>query len=70
MQNVAVDIKNMVEILPQDDQKLAYEMVKKMVLAWDPDFTKVTPAEAEEIKVAEDSGYVDEKDIDWDKIGV
>ena len=70
MQNIASDVRDMIEILPYDDQKLAYEIIKKLVLAWDPDFTKVTPEEAARIKAAEESGFVDEKDIDWDNIDV
>lgn len=38
------------------------------MLAWDPDFTKVTPQEAELIKDAEESGFVSESDIDWDHL--
>jgi hypothetical protein len=30
-------------MLPADKQRFAYEFIKKLVLAWDPDFTKVTP---------------------------
>ena len=70
MSNLIMDIAKMVEILPQDDQQFAYEFVKKLVLAWDPDFTKVTPDEAMKIKVAEESGFVADEDIEWDKIGV
>jgi len=36
---------------------------------WDPDFTKVTPEEAERINAAEDSGFLFDSEIDWDKIG-
>ena len=39
------------------------------ILAWDPDFTKVTPEEAKQIADAENSGFVDEDEIDWDSIG-
>jgi len=56
-------------MLPEEDQRFAYEFVKKLMLAWDPDFTKVTSEEAERIKSAEESGFVDEKDINWDNIG-
>ena len=70
MVNLARDITTMIEILPQQDQRLAYELIKKLVLAWDPDFTKVTPDEAKRIASAEESGFIDEKEIDWDKIGV
>ena len=69
MTNLTADIMKMVEILPSDDQQFAYEFVKKLVLAWDPDFTKVTPEEAERIKAAEESGFVSESEIDWDNIG-
>lgn len=49
---------------------LIYFITKKLVLAWDPDFTKVTDAEATEIEKAENSGYVDDDEIDWDNIGI
>ena len=42
--------------------------VRKLVLAWDPDFTKVTPEEAARISEAEASGFVDETDVDWDHL--
>lgn len=41
---------------------------KEQILAWDPDFTKVTPEEAARIKVAEESGFISEEDIDWDNL--
>lgn len=50
------------------DQDFAYEFIKKLVLAWDPDFTKVTPQEAREIAEAESSGFIDESEIDWDNL--
>ena len=70
MTNLARDITMMVKILPQQDQQLAYELIKKLVLAWDPDFTRVTLDEARRISEAEQSGFVDDEEIDWDKIGV
>ncbi len=36
---------NMLEMLPDQEQNLALEIVKRLVLAWDPDFTKLTPEE-------------------------
>lgn len=68
MTAIAADIAKMVDMLPEDDQKFAQEFIKKLVLAWDPDFTKVTPQEAELIKDAEESGFVLESDIDWDHL--
>lgn len=41
------------------------ELNEKLVLAWDSDFTKVTEAEREQIKHAEESGFVRAEDIDW-----
>ena len=39
----------------------------KLVLMWDPDFTKVTPKERRELEKAEaDPELVDMNDIDWD----
>ena len=58
----------LVDMLPEDDQKFAQEFIKKLVPAWDPDFTKVTPQEEALIKAAEESGFVKESDIDWDHL--
>jgi len=69
MSTLAIDTAKLIDILPADDQRFAYEFVKKLVLAWDPDFTKVTSEEAKRIKAAEDSGVVLESEIDWDSIG-
>jgi len=69
MSTYAIDTAKLIDILPADDQRFAYEFVKKLVLAWDPDFTKVTSEESERIKAAEESGFVFESEIDWDKIG-
>lgn len=44
--------------------------IKKLVLAWDPDYTKVTKAEAERINQAmedfENGEVFDSEDINWD----
>ena len=69
MSALALDAVRMIDMLPPDDQRFAHEFVKKLVLAWDPDFTKVTPEEAEQIKAAEESGFVSDNEIDWDKVG-
>lgn len=70
MAPIAQQIAQMVNILPEADQALALELVKKLVLAWDPDYTKVTPAEhaaleraAHELEAGE---YVAESAINWD----
>ena len=70
MGNVAQKIAVMIDMLPESDQRLAYELIKKLVLAWDPDFTKVTPQEAQALKEAEEhfrnDEYVTMNDINWD----
>ena len=48
----------------------ACEFIKKLVLAWDPDFTKVTDAESKAIDAAEKSGFVDSDDTNRDNPGV
>ena len=45
------------------------KLIKKLILAWDPDFTKLTPEEAERVRAVETSGFIDDGDIDWDEIG-
>lgn len=52
MAPIAQQIADMVDMLPETDQTLAFELVKKLVLAWDPDFTKLTPAEKAELDKA------------------
>ncbi|MDR3149673.1 MAG: hypothetical protein LBT88_06665 [Oscillospiraceae bacterium] len=68
MKTLALDIAKMVELLPEHDQRFACEFVKKLVIAWDPDFSKVTPQEAERIRSAEESGFFDDESIDWDNL--
>ena len=56
--------------LPDVDQMFAPELVKKQILAWDPDFTKATPEEHEAMEQAItelDAGeYVTDDQINWD----
>lgn len=61
-------IAEMIDMLPEQEQNLAYEMLKRIVLAWDPDFTKVTPNEEKEIEEAEKGDFVPESEIDWDNL--
>lgn len=59
MSNIAMEAARLMEALPEADQAFAHEFIKKLVLAWDPDFTKVTAEEKKRI----------ENDIDWESIG-
>lgn len=64
----AMQIAEMLDMLPEQEQNLACEMLKRIVLAWDADFTKVTEQERKEIETAEQSGFVDENAVDWDNL--
>ena len=70
MAPIAQQIADMVDMLPEKDQALAFELVKKLVLAWDPDFSNVTPAEKAEIDKAaaelEAGDYVTDQAVNWD----
>jgi len=65
MTTTTKEITEMVALLPETEQNLAYEFVKRMVLAWDPDFTKLTPNEKKELERSLNSEYVDIDNIDW-----
>ena len=53
MSELVKDAARLMDMLPDEDKNFAYEFIKKLVLAWDPDFTKVTAEEAERIAEAE-----------------
>ena len=69
MSEITREIANLVDMLPTQDQNLAYEIIKKMVLAWDADFTKLTPSERQRLDIAEteisNGEYVSHDSIDW-----
>ena len=56
---------SMLEMLPTQEQNLALELIKRLVLAWDPDYTRLTPEERIRLEAAENGEYVDSEDIDW-----
>ncbi len=64
----AQQIVAMLDMLPEQERNLAFEMVKRIVLAWDPDYTKLIPGEAAELTEAESSDYIDADEIDWDNL--
>jgi len=70
MSGAVKEAVSLMEVLPESDQNFALEFIKKLVIAWDPDFTKLTPEERERLEAAEqriDSGkYVKDSDILWD----
>lgn len=56
-------------MLPESEQELASQLIKRLALAWDLDFAKLTPEERKRLEAAEeriDSGeYVKDSDIEW-----
>jgi len=68
--STAERVAEFVDMLPDEEQLFALEFVKRLVLAWDPDFSKVTPSEAIAIKQAEaefDNGeIVSYSNVNWD----
>ena len=40
MSSIVMEAARLMDALPEADKALAYEFIKKLVLAWDPDFTK------------------------------
>ena len=61
---------DLMELLPESEQNFALEFIKKLVIAWDPDFTKVTPTERAELERAqreiENGETVSQDAINWD----
>ena len=66
--NTAIkEVIDLMEILPESEQNFALEFVKKLVLACDPDYTKVTPAERVALKEAlDEKERISHEDINWD----
>lgn len=70
MSGAVKEAVSLMEVLPENDQNFALEFIKKLVLAWDPDYTKVTPAERKALEEAEkdmiENGTVSHDAISWD----
>jgi len=64
----AEEIILMVDMLPDDEQVFACEFIKRLVRAWDPDFTKLTAKELTELEAAKNTESINAKDIDWDNL--
>ncbi|MDE6970380.1 MAG: hypothetical protein K2P69_11575 [Eubacterium sp.] len=70
MTQIVQESVRMLEMLPESEQEFASQFIKRLVLAWDPDFTKLTFEERERLETAEkrmDHGeYIKDSDIEWD----
>ena len=58
----------MFDMLPEQERNFAFEMLRRIVIAWDSDYTKLTPQEAASLDEAQNSGYIDEDEVDWDNL--
>lgn len=63
MSERAIEAARMIDMLPDADQELVCELIKKVVLAWDPDFTKLTSEEAARLKEAEQEEDVPAEEV-------
>ena len=52
MSEMVKEAAELMELLPDSDKSFALQLIKKLVLAWDPDFTKLTPEERRELEEA------------------
>ena len=63
------EILTMYNTLPESEQWLSYELLRRLVLAWDPDFSKSTPSERTDLEESEcdlkEGHTVRMEDIDW-----
>ena len=70
MNAITKEVINLMEILPESEQNFALEFIKKLVLAWDPDFTKLTLTEKKELEDADseirNGETVSHEEINWD----
>lgn len=66
MSQTTQQVVSMMEMLPETEQNLALELIKRLVLAWDPDFTRLTPTERQKLEEAENGEYVNLEDLDWE----
>lgn len=67
MSGAVQEAVNLLEVLPETEQNFALEFIKKLVLAWDADYTKLTPEERARLERAEqESETVSHESINWD----
>lgn len=61
MSEKTMKIVEMLDMLPEKDQALAYELIKKLILAC---FTKLTPNERKRLEESEEE-IIGIEEIDW-----
>lgn len=68
MSEITLKTIELMEMLPEEDQKFAFEIIKKLVLAWDPDYTKLTENESDSLEKAKSEVSIKSNDINWDDL--
>ena len=70
MSGAVKEAVDLLEILPETEQNFALELIKRLVIAWDPDYTKLTSTEKKELDDAEKdismNGTISHEAINWD----
>lgn len=72
MSSSTKQIIDMLNMLPRHEQDFACEMLKRIILAWDPDYTKLTPDEIKRLELGKKdlltSEFYYDENIDWDNL--
>ena len=70
MNTIVEETADWLAALPQEEQELIHALVKRLVFAWDPYFTKLTAKEKErleqaqrELDMADCSDFITDEDV-------
>ena len=67
MKATTLQTAKLLDILPDEDISIVNALIKKLVIAWDPNFTKLTPKEREILEKSDaeikNGDYVSEEDF-------
>lgn len=67
LKTTTLQTAELLDILPDEDVRMVNALIKKLIIAWDPDFTKVTAKEKELLEKADAEmkrgEYVSEEDF-------
>lgn len=67
LKTTTLQTAELLDILPDEDVQMVNALIKKLIIAWDPDFTKVTAKEKELLEKADAEmkrgEYISEEDF-------
>lgn len=67
LKTTTLQTAELLDILPDEDVRMVNALIKKLIIAWDPDFTKVTAKEKELLEKADAEmkrgEYISEEDF-------